>query len=102
MQTLKELNARVSDVTLLTDLDSKQLDEVQMLLEQPGIYHLLGLLLGEKQGKLVQLSNLPLHSEQHRYMAAELQGQIKALDSLRYTIIDLFQTAADERIQGDD
>ncbi len=97
MQTLKETIGRVEGVPLLTDLDSKQFEEVQACLEMPGIYHLMGLMLAEKQAKLVQLSNIALHEERNRHVASELQGQIKALDSLRYTIVSLFQPAADER-----
>lgn len=100
MQTLKELTDRVEQAQLLTQLTNKQLLEVQEALELPGIYHLIGLMLGEKQGKMVQLCNLPLADESRRYMASELQGQIKALDSLRYTILDLFQPAANEGTQA--
>lgn len=96
---LLEVETYLNNVELLAELRGPQLAEVEALMEQPGLGHLLGLLLGEKQAAYVRLSNLSLDTDKGRYQAAVTQGHIKGIDAVRNTLLELF-TPADASSQG--
>lgn len=75
--------------TPLADVSETQLTSLFKLLEHDGFPVLLGLLLGERQTKYVQLSNIKLGTPEQQVAAAVLQGQIKGLDRVRETMIEM-------------
>lgn len=76
-------------VVLLTELNSHQRDEVRALLSQPGFFHLLGLMLGEREGFNIQMRNLRLTDPVVGAQAlGVLQGKASAVDNLRETVIE--------------
>jgi hypothetical protein len=80
--------------TLLPEeITGEQQLAIEGLIGNPGMLAVLGLMLSARQGMYLQVANMPLSTDAGRYQAAVLQGQIKAIDMLPQTLLDLFPVA---------
>lgn len=84
-----ELEDAFLKVAPLDVLDSRQQSEVEELLRHPGLQHIYGLMLGERQGLYAALSNFPMTNMETVAAASVLQGRIKGIESFRSTLLEL-------------
>lgn len=80
----------LNSIEIVAEPTGDQIDEVWKLLDEPGLAVLLGLLLGQRQGSLVTLSLVPAASVENQHTISRIQGEIKGLDALRNTLLELF------------
>lgn len=90
MKKFEEIEQWLNDVPIRTELSAIELEQLFLLTTNAAFKGLLGLLLGERQSKLIQLANLPLNSPETSARASVLQGEIKGIDKIRQTLIEVY------------
>lgn len=71
-------------------------EQVKKLVEDVGFHHLLRLMLGARQAQYMVLSNIMLGDPSNVARASVIQGQIKGIDMLRETVLELFKPVEGE------
>lgn len=97
MKRAEEIEKWLNAVPIRTELTSAELDDLFDLTQNRAFKALLGLLLGERQSKLIQLANLALNSPEASARASVLQGEIKGIDKIRETLIEVFMAQPQEQ-----
>jgi hypothetical protein len=97
MKKAEEIEKWLNAVPIRTELTGAELDDLFNLTTNRAFKALLGLLLGERQSKLVQLANLPINSPETSARASVLQGEIKGIDKIRETLIEVYMTQPQEQ-----
>lgn len=97
MKKVEEIEQWLNAVPIRTELSAIELEELFQLTENRAFKALLGLLLGERQSKLVQLANLPINSPETGARASVLQGEIKGIDKIRETLIEVYMAQPQEQ-----
>jgi hypothetical protein len=90
----------VNNILPLAALTQEQEKAVQELLGHSGVEVLVGLMLGTREAFLVMLASLPLNTPANVTHASVLQGQIKGIDLLRHTLIELSVPETSAQPQG--
>ncbi len=76
----------------LSDFERAKVEE---LLRQPGLGLLLGLLLAERQGFLIQLQNATLGDEDGARRLGVLQGNATGIDRIRHVLLECSSVPTD-------
>lgn len=79
----------LDNVQEIVEPTPEQIAQARRIISDPGMLVIWGMMLGVKQAKYVQLGNLPLGTPQSDWAAALVQGHIKGIDALRFTLLDL-------------
>jgi hypothetical protein len=93
MQTPVENAQRwLEDIPVLAELsNSDEQIAVQSLIGHEGFRLFLGLMLGSRQAKYLQLSKVPLANSADATRAAVIQGTIAGIEMSRETVLECFQ-----------
>jgi hypothetical protein len=97
MKKAEEIEKWLNAVPIRTELTGAELNDLFELTANRAFKALLGLLLGERQSKLVQLANLAINSPETGARASVLQGEIKGIDKIRETLIEVYMTQPQEQ-----
>lgn len=87
--TRDELKAVLDNVPVIAQLpDSKAVEELQELLDHPGLKWLWSLMLGAKQGQLEVLRHAPLTNMETVSRASVIQGTINGIELFYETLLE--------------
>lgn len=88
---VSQLEEILATVECVAEPNTLQLAELQKVLTAPGFQVFMGLLLSVRNGHLQMIANLPIVSKEDHWRTAVLQGQIKSVDIIRETLLQLYQ-----------
>jgi hypothetical protein len=81
---------------IVDDISEDEHRELLSLIGHKGFGLLYGLLMRDRAGWVIQLSNIALADGQKVAAASVLQGQIRAVDRLREIVLNIADPAADQ------
>lgn len=92
-----EVIAILENIPVITEVTSEQRHDIEDLLKHRGFVALVGLMLAERQGHLVMLSNLKVGDMTQVQTFGVTQGLAKAVDRLRQTILECVAVPTDTK-----
>lgn len=85
----KNMQNQLESFPAKIEASGAEIDAMISLVDQEGFKVLVGLLLGEKQALFEQMLLLPLGTPDQDYRMAVTQGQIKGIESIRRTMLEV-------------
>jgi hypothetical protein len=95
MANQREIQEWLDKAEVIVQPNADQQRALEGIVGGDGLLVLLGLLVGSRQGFYLQLSQTPLSDPAQTYRAAVLQGQIKGIDLVAQTVLNMFPAAGD-------
>lgn len=89
----RAVQAWLDTIEAKAGLNSQEQDELLRLFAEPGLPHLISLMMGARQALYAQLANQPLSSAEAVARASVIQGQIKGIDMLPETLLEMVPPA---------
>lgn len=84
---------RMTTAPVRTELDSRELSQLEEMIKSDAFLLYCGLLFGSKQAQLVGLANCRLGTSELSCAASVMQGTIKGIDLALQSFVDLFPNA---------